>query len=179
MSAAQMEAKVFTLETASKGLVLAVRTSIQRGEVVLQEEGNLRPEANMHSIQFSPEQHAHTNDFGLLRYAEHQCEPNCAIQFSSAANTSEQVTIRLVALTHIAEGNYVGFDYNSTECKLSFPFACDCGSERCVQTVKGFCLLDEQLQQRVVRQVGKACVSKAVWHECKQRHHLRSDICSA
>ena len=60
------------------------------------------------------------------RYMNHHCEPSTEIRDRY-----------VIARRDIAGGEDVTFDYNTTEYDLAEPFACRCGSARCVGVVRG------------------------------------------
>lgn len=60
------------------------------------------------------------------RYMDHHCDPTTVIRGRA-----------VIALRHIAQGERVTFDYNTTEYDMAESFRCHCGSARCVGMVRG------------------------------------------
>ena len=70
------------------------------------------------------------------RFLNHACEPNARISHDQT----------VVAVRAIMENDEVTFNYNTTEYDMAAPFACQCGTVRCVGVVRGARHLDaEQL----------------------------------
>lgn len=114
---------------------VVARVAIAAGTPILRIEGRQTDTPTRHSVQVGAAQHI--DPFDLLddaarvqwrawMYLNHHCEPNAGLR--------ERL---LVALRDITEGEDVTFDYNSTEWELAEPFACTCGSPRCVGVVRG------------------------------------------
>ncbi len=64
----------------------------------------------------------------FLQYMNHHCDPNVHLDLNNYT---------LVALKSIQEGEEIHFFYPSTEWKMDRPFACHCGSEKCIGIVSG------------------------------------------
>ena len=60
------------------------------------------------------------------RYLDHACEPTARIRDRE-----------VVAVRDIAEGECVTFHYCTTEYDMASPFACQCGSPRCMGRIRG------------------------------------------
>jgi hypothetical protein len=106
--------------------VFAAR-SIGVGEFIARFEGVESATRTRMSLQFGPGQHIEPAEECPLRFLNHACEPNAAFQ-----------GVDLHARRDIPEGGEITIDYNAHEETLSHPFACRCGSPRCVGTVRGF-----------------------------------------
>jgi hypothetical protein len=106
-----------------QGLYAARR--YQPGEVVLSFEHVVwRPARDRYTVE---------HPFGghlfhpILAKTAHSCEPNCRISFSDRA---------MIAISPIASGDAITFDYQSTERRISHPFDCLCGSRRCRRRIE-------------------------------------------
>ena len=64
----------------------------------------------------------------FLQYMNHHCDPNVYLDLN---------TLSLVAVKPIQEGEELHFFYPSTEWKMDRPFACHCGSEKCIGLISG------------------------------------------
>lgn len=71
-------------------------------------------------------------------FMNHGCRPNVKI------DTAWRV---MVALTDLAPGDELLFDYNSTEWDMAEPFACRCGAPDCYGVVRGYRHLTREQQQ--------------------------------
>ncbi len=60
------------------------------------------------------------------RYLDHACEP-----------TTRIVDREVIAVRDIAAGEGVTFHYCTTEYDMAAPFACRCGSPRCLRVIRG------------------------------------------
>jgi hypothetical protein len=60
------------------------------------------------------------------RYLDHACEPAVRIR-----------NREVIAVRDIAEGEGVTFHYCTTEYDMASPFACRCGSPRCLRVIRG------------------------------------------
>ena len=75
----------------------------------------------------------------FIQYINHSCEPNC---FFDTTN------MQLIALTDILSGAAFTFFYPSTEWDMQQPFACCCGSKKCLGEIRGAAhLSSEQANQ--------------------------------
>ncbi|MBM3431788.1 MAG: SET domain-containing protein [Bacteroidetes bacterium] len=64
----------------------------------------------------------------FLQYMNHHCDPNVHLDLNN---------FTLVALKPIREGEELHFFYPSTEWKMDRPFACHCGSKKCIGIISG------------------------------------------
>lgn len=64
----------------------------------------------------------------FLQYINHSCDPN--VFFDTA-------TMNLIALKDIEPNEEFTFFYPSTELSMAQPFMCYCGSNRCLQNIRG------------------------------------------
>lgn len=130
--------------TATAGVGILVESGQRRvvataafsaGATVMRLEGRATDVPTRYSVQLGPAEHL--DPFDLLdeqarlqwrgwMFLNHSCEPNAVIRDRA-----------LVALRDIVEGEGITFDYNATEWDMAEPFACHCGSPRCVGVVRG------------------------------------------
>lgn len=117
------------------------------GEEVLRFAGVVTRRPRRYSLQIGRERHLDVPaDLGAaeqaLRYPwsflDHACEPNCRVAGR-----------RLLAVRPIAKGEVVSFHYATTEWDMAEPFACHCGSERCLGVVRGWKWLGEEERERL------------------------------
>lgn len=113
---------------------MAVR-AIAAGTRLFRIEGRVVALPTRHSLQVAPGVHLDQGDARdehdlvarfFWRYMDHHCEPSTAIRDREA-----------IALRDIVPGEAITFDYNTTEDDMAEPFACHCGSARCVGLVRG------------------------------------------
>jgi hypothetical protein len=122
---------VENLETKQKALFTT--RSFRKGEVISAFGGSLvftRP--NYLTVQTGIEKHIALNP-EFLQYINHSCDPNVFFDTSS---------FELVALRDIDSNEELGFFYPSTEWEMDQPFSCYCGSDGCLQTIRGARFLD-------------------------------------
>lgn len=114
---------------------VVARAPIPAGIEICRLDGRETESPTRYSVQLAPGRHLDPYDlldpdelvhWRYWMYLNHHCEPNAMLDGR-----------RLVALRDIAAGEGVTFDYNSTEWEMAEPFACHCGSARCVGTVRG------------------------------------------
>lgn len=73
-----------------------------------------------------------------LQYTNHSCDPNVFFDTDK---------MELIALRSIQPDDELVFFYPSTEWQMASPFACNCGSTKCLGTIAGAAALrQEQLQ---------------------------------
>jgi dihydropteroate synthase len=122
--------------------------AIAAGDVIIEITGEIADRPSRFSIQIDATTHIEVpRSLALAEiiarfpwsFLNHSCAPNAAI-----------VGRNLVALTAIAAGAQVTFDYNTTEYEMASPFACNCGAAGCLGHIRGFRHLTaaERLQRR-------------------------------
>lgn len=89
------------------------------------DEVTMLPEPTYQSVQVGPGQHAWEKS---LIYLNHSCAPNTYFDTGKMG---------LQALRDIAQGEEITFFYPSTEWDMDRPFACQCGSPRCLRMIRG------------------------------------------
>lgn len=72
----------------------------------------------------------------FLQYTNHSCEPNVFFDTTS---------FKLIALKDINVGDELTFFYPSSEWNMNQPFACNCGNENCLHTIKGAAYLSKEV----------------------------------
>lgn len=85
----------------------------------------------------------------FLQYINHSCDPNVFFDTTS---------MQLIALKDIDESDEFSFFYPSTEWDMAQPFVCFCGSQRCLQNIKGAKYLSPE-------QVKKYALTDFIKHE--------------
>jgi hypothetical protein len=99
---------------------------------------------NTHSVQVSSEEHLDfANALPAAALTHHECEPNGDLIVTADA-------VEFVARRDIATGEFLSFDYNTTEYFMATPFECKCGSEVCLGTVGGFKLLSPEHRAKIL-----------------------------
>lgn len=97
-----------------------------------------------HSVQVSSEEHLNfASALPAASLTHHECEPNGDLIVTADA-------VVFVARRDIATGEFLSFDYNTTEYFMATPFECRCGSGVCVGTVGGFKLLSPEHRAKIL-----------------------------
>ncbi len=91
--------------------------------------GDRVPVPGKYTIQMADNEHLAPEDETLWALINHDCDPNCRIDFASW---------ELVARRPIAAGEEITYNYLSTEWELAAPFDCQCGAPHCHQRIRGF-----------------------------------------
>lgn len=76
-----------------------------------------------------------------LVFCNHSCDPS--LEFDMARQE-----VRVVPGRDLKKGDDLTFFYPSTEWDMAQPFACNCGSQACVGTVRGARYLESSILQR-------------------------------
>lgn len=114
--------------------LIAVR-DIAKGARVFYLEGHETAVPTRYSVQVGEGLHIDeggaVDEFDVVRryywrFLDHACEPSARI-----------VGRELFAVRDIAAGEAVTFHYCTTEWDMASPFACHCGSPRCLGTIRG------------------------------------------
>lgn len=115
------------------GQALYASADIEAGERVLVLAPVFVTAIGRYTIQIDGERHqAGTGEAD--DYMNHSCEPSARLDFE---------TLEVFALRPIGAGELVTFNYLTSEWDMVEPFACECGSTRCIRTIRGFRHLDE------------------------------------
>jgi SET domain-containing protein len=118
----------------SDHLGVAAERDFAAGQVVLVLDGKIVTRPTRYTVQVGEHEHVdaearpeRADEFPLWRFLNHSCTPNTRIDGRT-----------LVALTAIAAGDEITFDYDSTEWDMASPFACACGALGCRGMVRGW-----------------------------------------
>jgi hypothetical protein len=74
-----------------------------------------------------------------LECANHSCDPNIFF---------DTTTMELVTLKPVRKGDELTFFYPSAEWDMQSPFVCTCGSEHCIENIRGSKYLDQKTINR-------------------------------
>ncbi|XP_074648944.1 uncharacterized protein LOC141904269 [Tubulanus polymorphus] len=112
---------------------------IPAGTVILNQTGNTsQKHGTVHSIQVTPDLHVDT--LAPLRFTNHSCNANSRI----VIETTPEISIKLIALRDINEGQAVTYPYYTSEYKMVAPFDCQCGHGKCLGKVQGYYFLEDK-----------------------------------
>ncbi|KAI9353954.1 hypothetical protein BD770DRAFT_347661 [Pilaira anomala] len=103
----------------------AVR-AFPKGSTIARLEGLTPGPKRYSTVQVSKSKHIELNSD--LVFMNHSCDPSTHMNVDSA---------RVTATRDIAAGDELTFFYPSTEWDMAQPFACWCGSPKCIETVQG------------------------------------------
>lgn len=92
-----------------------------------------------HSIQIDKDRYV-LCDAPFL-YTNHSCNPNCALN----------ANLELYALTDIARGEELFWDYSTSMLERHWTMTCLCGAHNCRNIITDFDLLPEELQQAYLK----------------------------
>lgn len=119
------------------GNALKTKGVIIKGEVVVYADGEKINRPIVYSLQIS--ENVHTIGPGGL---DHVCNsPNCGV---------DPKTHNIVALRDIDAGQFLFFNYLTTEWELASPFECKCGDNGCFENIKGFKYLSTVQRQQIL-----------------------------
>jgi hypothetical protein len=127
---------------------------IAGGSVIFQLRGTISPRPSKYTIQIDDERHlgapaivkAKDKLDYCWKYLNHSCEPNGFINVSD---------LTFIALTDIAAGAEITFNYLTTESAMDVPFNCRCGSSNCFGFIRGRKFLTEEEIDRLTSAIGK------------------------
>lgn len=128
--------------------LVAIR-DIERGTRIFHINGRETTTPTRYSVQVGANLHIDEGDahdeFELVRryfwrYLDHACEPTTLIRDRD-----------VIAVRDIAEGEGVTFHYCTTEYDMATPFACHCGSPRCLGTIRGARHLSATERRRIAK----------------------------
>nr|XP_002163843.1 histone-lysine N-methyltransferase ash1 isoform X2 [Hydra vulgaris] len=124
-----------SVEDSKYGKALVATSHIKAGEEILTLNGEIVTEPSVYSVQISENEHVNTD--GNLRFANHKCRSaNAAFDFTT-------VPWVLKAVRNIEPNEFISFDYNTTEYKISSTFDCICDSNECRGKALGFHYLSD------------------------------------
>ena len=127
------------LHAFERGGARGLKTSrgFRRGEVVCPIPRTVRRDRPTRlTVQVGEDEHV---EVGALTTLNHSCDPNVRL------DTARMV---VVAERDIEPGEELTFFYPSTEWEMAEPFACACGSPRCLGFVRGARDLPEEVLDR-------------------------------
>ncbi len=87
----------------------------------------------MYTVQVAPGKHVDVKS--PLMYTAHSCQPSGKIVVFET--TDGGWTVQVESTRDISKGEWVTFDYNSTEWDMQSPFDCACGAPNCRKSIKG------------------------------------------
>lgn len=131
--------------------------AIDSGSVVFKLRGTISTRPSKYTIQISDERHlgapaivkAKDKLDYCWKYLNHSCEPNGFI------NVDE---LTFIALTDIAAGEEITFNYLTTESAMDVPFNCRCGTKNCFGFIQGRDFLSRAEIDRLAVAMGKTIV---------------------
>jgi hypothetical protein len=111
----------------------------QPGELIANfSAGTIAAEPTYLTVQVGVRKHI-TLQPEFLQYINHSCDPNVFF------NTT---TLQLVALKEIQPEEELGFFYPSTEWRMTQSFNCYCGSNQCINQIRGASYLTKEQQEK-------------------------------
>ncbi|KAI8092824.1 uncharacterized protein BX664DRAFT_277370 [Halteromyces radiatus] len=105
---------------------LVVQLDYAKGASVVDLKGLTPGPKRYSSVQISATEHVELNSD--LVFMNHSCDPSVHLDVDRMA---------IVALKDLKAGDELTFFYPSTEWDMAQPFACWCGSPKCIETVRG------------------------------------------
>jgi hypothetical protein len=129
-------------------------TDIASGSVIFQLRGTISPRPSKYTIQIDNERHlgapaaikANDKLDYCWKYLNHSCEPNGFINVND---------LTFLALSNIAAGEEITFNYLTTESAMDVPFNCRCGSKNCFGLIRGRDFLTEEELDQLSSAIGK------------------------
>jgi hypothetical protein len=91
------------------------------------------PSPTVYTVQVAPDQHVDVK--APLMFTAHSCEPSGKIVVKQ--NDGGGWTVQVESIREVKKGDWVTFDYNTTEWDMQSPFDCACGSATCRKRIKG------------------------------------------
>jgi anti-sigma factor RsiW len=114
-------------------------TAIRAGDTVIAIDGLVVTAPNRYTLQIAVDQHVEaqplpSSPYGYTawRFLNHSCAPNTRL-----------VGRDLTANVDIAAGDFLTFDYETTEWDMAAPFLCRCGAPACRGLIRGYRHLSE------------------------------------
>lgn len=118
------------------GKSLSANQDMLKGELIFEFEKNFIPYPRVDTLCIADDKHQYSMDpEAFENFLNHSCNPNGYINF-------DDLSFR--ALRNIEKGEYLSFNYLSTEWDLANQFDCRCGSVGCFNKIKGFKYLTTQ-----------------------------------
>lgn len=110
------------------GDIIKAATAFAPGERIFYLSGDIIDHPTKYTIQLDEYEHVLTSD-SMWQSMNHGCEPNVRIEVDKR---------EMQAARHIAAGEELNFNYNSTEWSMTSPFPCGCGAATCAGEIRGF-----------------------------------------
>ena len=115
----------YKVRNTTGGVCVFARETINKNEVICFGNGSMIDKPIIYSYQI--DENTHLIGPGGL---DHNCQnPNCHI---------ESGTNNFIAIRNIKKGEFLTFNYLTTEFSLNNSFHCNCGEERCFKIIRGF-----------------------------------------
>ncbi|CAO3592048.1 unnamed protein product [Absidia cylindrospora] len=135
---------------------LELQLGFSKGDTVVDLKG-LTPGPKLYSsVQVSATEHVELNSD--LVFMNHSCDPTMHMDVDRMA---------IVALKDVKAGDELTFFYPSTEWDMAQPFACWCGSSKCIETVQGARHLSTETLSKFV-------LSKHIKQLIEERDHQKA-----
>jgi hypothetical protein len=124
------------------------------GSVIFRLQGTISTRPSKYTIQIGDERHlgapaivtaSNKLDY-CWKYLNHSCAPNGFINVND---------LTFMALTGIAAGDEITFNYLTTEAAMDVPFNCRCGSKNCFGFIQGRDFLSEEEIDRLAAATGR------------------------
>lgn len=129
------------IKTTPKGKGVFANRHFLKGEtVIIGQRVKVVPDRTIYSLQMDFDLHIDIDEPGRL--INHSCFPNTGVR------NNQFRAYDFVAITNIALGEEITFDYETTECIISAFSECLCGSANCRIRVRGFNFIDSQLKDK-------------------------------
>ncbi|MCF6177124.1 MAG: SET domain-containing protein-lysine N-methyltransferase [Victivallaceae bacterium] len=134
-------AKFIVVETGDeRGRGLKGKVAFKKGEHVAKLSGILVNHTTLDTIQIAPT--LYFADSWFCRFLLHSCSPNLEIDVAN---------LEVRALKDIPSGEYLTIDYATTDDKVTFQFACNCGASNCRAWITG--------HAEEINEAGRACLA--------------------
>jgi len=131
----------YILRNETGGHCAAANKAIKKGEVICYGDSSKINRPIIYSYQIDDEIHL-IGPGGL----DHNCaKPTCGI---------DKETNNFIAIRDIDQGEFLTFNYFSTEYDMNTPFICLCGEEKCFNEIKGFKYLSKDEKEYIIENFG-------------------------
>ena len=118
----QTDDKISIMNSPVEGNGVFAKKTLLAGERIAYFEGEIIPHITKHSLTLDGK---NIDPTGELKNLNHSCDPNAYF-----------MKRWLIAGREINEGKEVTIDYTLTEESFSYPFPCNCGSEKCRRHIR-------------------------------------------
>jgi hypothetical protein len=124
---------------------LKVSCDVPAGTKLLREVGEIVNAPTRYTFQIDAERHLDVH--GIIQFANHCCEPNCAVTINVLKGGKGEIILH--TLRDMRAGEELTWNYNTNEWDMSDGFNCFCRTPGCVGNVEGFKHLDLAVQKRL------------------------------